>query len=211
MVTIVGYDDNLECWIVKNSWGTGWGENGWFRIKYGECGINRFIQNIYGGSNYYSNTAYFTGIKTDPTEIENNEEEINYIGSYPYDLGEVLEGEISTGSITIENTGDEELRWRIYFTPASWCKWHKFTPDEGYIQPGDSQEVTIEMAPYSNYAGETVKESINFENIADGCVDYEDVPIVLKVKRKSKKIFTNSIVFEKIFGDFLNKISFFIK
>jgi len=38
-VSVVGYDDENNCWICKNSWGTGWGENGWFRIKYGECGI----------------------------------------------------------------------------------------------------------------------------------------------------------------------------
>ena len=34
VVTIVGYDDSNECWIVKNSWGTKWGENGWFRMSY---------------------------------------------------------------------------------------------------------------------------------------------------------------------------------
>ncbi len=33
-VAMVGYDDNEECWILKNSWGTGWGESGWFRIAY---------------------------------------------------------------------------------------------------------------------------------------------------------------------------------
>lgn len=39
-VTIVGYDDSLGCWICKNSWGTGWGESGFFRIAYGQCGID---------------------------------------------------------------------------------------------------------------------------------------------------------------------------
>ena len=27
-VTIVGYNDDYEYWICKNSWGKGWGENG---------------------------------------------------------------------------------------------------------------------------------------------------------------------------------------
>jgi len=34
VVAIVGYDDSERCWIVKNSWGTSWGENGWFRLSY---------------------------------------------------------------------------------------------------------------------------------------------------------------------------------
>jgi hypothetical protein len=32
---IVGYDDNKQCWIVENSWGTGWGNNGYAFIPYG--------------------------------------------------------------------------------------------------------------------------------------------------------------------------------
>jgi C1A family cysteine protease len=35
-VSIVGYDDNGGYWICKNSWGTGWGEGGYFRISYSE-------------------------------------------------------------------------------------------------------------------------------------------------------------------------------
>lgn len=38
-VTIVGYNDNDQCWICKNSWGKDWGDNGWFRIAYGDCRI----------------------------------------------------------------------------------------------------------------------------------------------------------------------------
>ncbi len=39
-ICVVGYSEADECWICKNSWGTGWGEAGWFRIGYGECGID---------------------------------------------------------------------------------------------------------------------------------------------------------------------------
>lgn len=38
-VAIVGYDDTHEYWICKNSWGN-WGEDGYFRIAYGECTID---------------------------------------------------------------------------------------------------------------------------------------------------------------------------
>ena len=39
-VSVVGYDDSQGCWICKNSWGTGFGEQGYFRIQYGDCGID---------------------------------------------------------------------------------------------------------------------------------------------------------------------------
>jgi C1A family cysteine protease len=36
LVCIIGYNDPLECFIVKNSWGDDWGESGFFRIGYSE-------------------------------------------------------------------------------------------------------------------------------------------------------------------------------
>ncbi|SPF48491.1 Putative cysteine peptidase (modular protein) [Syntrophobacter sp. SbD1] len=35
-ILIIGYDDNNQYFIVKNSWGTGWGEAGFFRIAYSQ-------------------------------------------------------------------------------------------------------------------------------------------------------------------------------
>jgi len=35
-ITLVGYDDDGGYWIAKNSWGTDWGESGWFRAAYGD-------------------------------------------------------------------------------------------------------------------------------------------------------------------------------
>jgi len=39
-VEVIGYDDFQDCWICKNSWGMGWGDNGYFRIGYGQCQID---------------------------------------------------------------------------------------------------------------------------------------------------------------------------
>lgn len=39
-VSVIGYDDAQQCWICKNSWGTNWGDQGFFRIGYGECGMD---------------------------------------------------------------------------------------------------------------------------------------------------------------------------
>lgn len=46
-VLIVGWNDEDRCWIVKNSWGPNWGENGYFRIRWGECSMGTDMPFIY--------------------------------------------------------------------------------------------------------------------------------------------------------------------
>lgn len=50
-VVIVGWKDdpavvNGGYWICKNSWGAAWGEQGFFRIAYGQCGFDDTIQYV---------------------------------------------------------------------------------------------------------------------------------------------------------------------
>jgi C1A family cysteine protease len=47
-ICIVGYDDEGGYWIAKNSWNTGWGEQGFFKIAYGECGIDSGMLGVEG-------------------------------------------------------------------------------------------------------------------------------------------------------------------
>jgi C1A family cysteine protease len=35
-ICVIGYDDAEQCWILKNSWGPGWGDNGFVKIRYGQ-------------------------------------------------------------------------------------------------------------------------------------------------------------------------------
>jgi C1A family cysteine protease len=56
-VLVVGYDDVQQAFIVKNSWGSGWGEAGYFMIAYSEVG---------GTSNFAYSTMVYDGYGTPP-------------------------------------------------------------------------------------------------------------------------------------------------
>jgi len=42
-VVLVGYDDTGGYWILKNSWGAGFGDSGYYKVGYGECSIERWL------------------------------------------------------------------------------------------------------------------------------------------------------------------------
>ena len=50
-VVLVGWNDAQQYWILRNSWGTGWGEDGYMRIKYGCQGVGSNAQyTVYSGN-----------------------------------------------------------------------------------------------------------------------------------------------------------------
>ncbi len=42
-VVLVGYNDAEKYWIVRNSWGSSWNGNGYFKVGYGECRIEEYV------------------------------------------------------------------------------------------------------------------------------------------------------------------------
>jgi C1A family cysteine protease len=65
-VSIVGYNDNPGYWICKNSWNTTWGDNGFFCIAYGECGIDSWSNHVVDGveNTGWQNNRRVTGLWT---------------------------------------------------------------------------------------------------------------------------------------------------
>jgi len=51
-VTLIGWDDGKQAWLIKNSWGTGWGETGGHGSERGYMWIKRSCNNVGVGASW---------------------------------------------------------------------------------------------------------------------------------------------------------------
>lgn len=100
-ITIVGWDDNYSknnfavtpssdgAWLCKNSWGTGWGDNGYFWLSYSEQSIDLVFGLSIKKINY-NNIYTYNGASFSSTVLINDE--FNYSNIYYIHDDEILEG-----------------------------------------------------------------------------------------------------------------------
>ena len=111
-VLIVGWDDDLQCWIVKNSWGKDWGENGYFRIKWNNSNLGSWSPFIWDGLT-----------ETGSLEVEQS--------SYEYSF---TRGDSMVEYVTLTNTGNEPL----YYAATDYLTRYFFHPDSYESYDGQS-------------------------------------------------------------------------
>lgn len=90
-VLIVGWNDEDQCWIVKNSWGPYWGEQGYFRIKWRD---NDFGRNA---------TFIWDEIISEPS-ISLEKTRVDF---------SLTRGDSTSESVQVSNTGQQALQYIV--------------------------------------------------------------------------------------------------
>ena len=166
VMTIVGYDDCERCWIVKNSAGTKWGIDGWWKMSYdadmiaewyGEGTGIMYLDGVYGNlkpdvpkieiqkpNNYHT---YIFGYEI-PTLIKH----LNIQKSAPRIIGDLTVEITNQNTEYVEFYVDDIIQYTDYESP--------FT----YIIPSFTGLHTLEIRAYKD--SELSKEIVDYYKIA---------------------------------------------
>lgn len=165
-ISVIGYDDTQGAWLCKNSWGSGWGESGFFWIAYGQCGIDASMTAVDSFSHIYPlyDDFYLRGELDDVGEVPQQgggmctSPDIIPVGSTPLpdpqttlskgwrqDLGtDVLAGQQNYVYVRAKNlkAGANNGQAALYYTRASLILWpDQWSQNELKTEAGASSSV----------------------------------------------------------------------
>ncbi|MEA1908209.1 MAG: C1 family peptidase [Euryarchaeota archaeon] len=146
-VILVGWNDSEGCWIIQNSWGTGWGEQGYARVRYGDLEKYNYAYAVTG---IVHDDCGNSSIRVEPAEINVT----------------MSAGDCSLANLTIRNCGDAQLTYTItddasWLTPAS---------TSGTVEPGPGALTSVVVSfnatnlEANSYNGEIRIESNDLNN-----------------------------------------------
>jgi hypothetical protein len=71
VINIIGYNDNEQCWILRNSWGINWGDNGYMKVSYDVHSSNfPFFWPFYGGTGIIYVKEVYGNLKQNNPKIQ---------------------------------------------------------------------------------------------------------------------------------------------
>ena len=173
-IVLVGWDDTNGCWIMKNSWGTGWGESGYMRIAYGCDQIG------------YA-AAYAVWVSPEPLKITPG---TGFIFTGP--VGGPFSPAAQIYSLT--NRSSSPLSWSL----ANTSLWLNVSPDSGTITGGGpTATVTVSLAgAAANLPPGNHTATLQFNNLTDQYVQSRQVTLAVVTPPVITTQPTNLVLFE---------------
>jgi len=178
-VVIYGWDDGNNCWLCKNSWGTGWGETGpdgtlgWFRIQMGGANCGHAAEAHWGDPGPLPNLVH-----TDPSGwsyavVPRN---VNNSTETWVPISSTLPGNSSNTYLNWAYTNNgSATAWDIYgrvFIDSEWYAWwHSLT----WANPGWVEKRFINKGPLTIRGGRhTICDSLDWDNTVFESYEYDN-------------------------------------
>ena len=158
-VVLVGWDDTQGSngvWILRNSWGAGWGEGGYMRIQYG-CSSVGYAAN-------FVNYLATVGLQVNPSD--------GLSATGP--LGGAFSP--ATKTYTVRNSGAHDILW----SASSTQPWISLGPGSGSLSSGGQTTVTVNLNSTANsLAAGSYSGTVTITNLTDH--DVQTRPVTLRV------------------------------
>ncbi len=206
-VAIIGWDDNYSkdnfltpppgdgAWIIKNSWDTNWGKDGFGYISYYDVGLFNYT---YTASFVFNNTEnYTTNYQTDLSgylTINGSDKDVSYSNSYKSNGNELISGVGTYFSDKGENYSlDVYVNGQLKHTQNGTAPYYGFhtvkLTKEIPVKKGDTFKVVMKKksVPTLNSSRQHYIKNTTFVNYGDGWKD-----ISLDNKTVSLKVYTKN-------------------
>ena len=151
VVAVVGWDDTENTWIAKNSWGTDWGEDGYFHIKRGTGCLGQ---------------VNFDWLRVEPSTIPGFDADVKLCADKAELSALVYVGETTDIGFKLSNCGNIPTDWKLKVN-TNWLDWMDVNPFSGHLGIGEEAEITITVKSGSNPLGETSK-TLLFNPVFEG-------------------------------------------